>query len=52
MIVQQKHVMNWLSLFVDMYNRESVEKIVKVKSPSQHANLYNVLPSKRISSYS
>ena len=25
----QKHVMNWLSLFVDMYNRESVEKIVK-----------------------
>ena len=24
-----KHVMNWLSLFVDMYNREIMEKIVK-----------------------
>ena len=24
-----KHVMNWLSLFVDMYNRGIMEKIVK-----------------------
>jgi hypothetical protein len=24
-----KHVMNWLSLFVDMHNREIMEKIVK-----------------------
>ena len=26
---KQKHAMNWLSLFVDMHNREIMEKIVK-----------------------
>ena len=24
-----KHVMNWLNLFVDMHNREIMEKVVK-----------------------
>ena len=28
-----KHVMNWLSLFVDMHNREIMEKIVKWTEP-------------------
>jgi hypothetical protein len=28
-----KHVMNWLGLFVDMHNREVMEKIVSEQSP-------------------
>jgi hypothetical protein len=28
MIVCQKHVMNWMSLFVDMHTREIIEQVV------------------------
>ena len=31
---KQKHVMNWLGLFVDMHNRAVMEKIVKWTSPT------------------